>query len=304
MENQGIVKGVMTLIDAESVERLYTNLKNPIECSGGSAANTIAGIASLGGEGAFVGKVFDDYFGKIFNQDIKSLGVTFNSLPATAGPPTATSIILVTPDAERTMMTFLGACVNLGVLDIDEELIESSKITYLEGYLWDRPSAKEAILKACYAAHKAGRKISLSLSDPFCVDRHRNEFRDLILQHVDILFANEEEILSLYDTNHLKTAINHIQAYCEIAVVTLGEKGSIVISGEEILQIDVEPVEKLIDTTGAGDAYAAGFLYGITSGQNLSVSGRLGSICAAEVVSHLGARPELSLKNVIREKFS
>jgi len=303
LESEGLTKGAMTLIGADESLNLYDKISQAIECSGGSAANTIAGLASLGGAGAFIGKVHDDQLGAVFRHDIRALGVAFESAPATDGPPTATSMILVTPDAERTMMTFLGACVDLGPGDVDEDLIKASKITYLEGYLWDPPGAKEAFVKAADAAHQAGRKVSLSLSDPFCVDRHRDEFRDLAEHHVDILFANEEEIMSLYQTDDFDVALSHVRGHCEIAALTRSEKGSVIVSGDEVHEINAEPVAQLVDTTGAGDAYAAGFLHGVTTDRDLRVSGRMGGICAAEVISHLGARPDVSLKNLVEEKL-
>ena len=303
LQAEGLTKGAMNLIDAEEAKSLYAKNGAVIECSGGSAANTIAGLASLGGAGAFVGKVHDDQLGGVFRHDIRALGVTFNSAPATDGAPTATSMILVTPDAERTMMTFLGACVDLDAGDVDEDLIKASKITYLEGYLWDRPGAKEAFLKACDVAHQAGRKVSLSLSDPFCVDRHRDEFRDLAEHHVDILFANEEEIISLYQAADFDAALDHVRGHCEIAALTRSEKGSVIVSGDDVHGVEAEPVAQLVDTTGAGDAYAAGFLHGLTVGQDLGLCGRMGSICSAEVISHLGARPEVSLKDLVEEKL-
>jgi len=303
LEAEGLTKGAMSLVEAEEAKRLYGQIGAAIECSGGSAANTIAGLASLGGAGAFIGKVHDDQLGEVFRHDIQALGVVFDSAPTTDGPPTATSMILVTPDAQRTMMTFLGACVNLGPDDVDEDMIAASQITYLEGYLWDRPSAKEAFLKAADAAHRAGRKVSLSLSDPFCVDRHREEFRDLAERHVDILFANEEEILSLYQTDDFDAALGHVRGHCEIAALTRSEKGCVIVSGDEVHSVAAEPIVKLVDTTGAGDAFAAGFLHGVTAGRNLSVCGRIGSICAAEVISHMGARPDVSLKKLVAEKL-
>ncbi len=304
INNQGLVKGAMTLIDIDEAKSLYSKFDKTIECSGGSAANTIAGLASLGGSGAFIGKVHNDHLGEVFRNDILTLGVAFESTPTLDGASTATSIILVTKDAERTMMTYLGACVDLGEEDVDENLIKSSQITYLEGYLWDRPSAKKALLKACKVAHQVDKKISLSLSDPFCVDRHRVEFRKLIEEHVDILFSNEEEILSLYETSDFNTAIDQVRGHCEIAAITRGKKGSIIINGDEVCHIEAERVAKPIDTTGAGDAYAAGFLYGVTNGQDLITSGRIGSICAAEVVSSMGARSNISLKELIGKKFT
>ena len=303
LEAEGLIKGAMTLVEADDARKLYGKIGTAIECSGGSAANTIAGLASLGGVGAFIGKVHDDQLGEVFRHDIRALGVVFDSEPTDDGPPTATSMILVTPDAQRTMLTFLGACVNLGPGDVDEELIAASKITYLEGYLWDRPSAKEAFVKAADTAHQAGRKVSLSLSDPFCVDRHRDEFRDLAEHHVDILFANEEEIMSLYQTDDFDTALGHVRGHCEIAALTRSEKGSVIVNGEDSHAIEAEAVANLTDTTGAGDAYAAGFLYGVTAGRSLSDCARIGGICAAEVISHLGARPDVSFKKLVEEKL-
>jgi sugar/nucleoside kinase (ribokinase family) len=304
LDVEGLTKGAMALIDAEESRRLYERIGAAIECSGGSAANTIAGLASLGGAGAFIGKVHDDQLGKVFRHDIQALGVTFDSAPTTEGPPTATSMILVTPDAERTMLTFLGACVDLSPGDVDEDLIAASKITYLEGYLWDRPSAKGAFLKAAEVAHQAGRKVSLSLSDPFCVGRHRDEFRDLVARHVDILFANEEEITALYQADDFDAALDQVRGHCEIAALTRGEKGSVIVNGADVYTVPADPVDRLIDTTGAGDAYAAGFLHGVTTGRDMTVCGRIGGICAAEVISHLGARPDVSLKKRVEEKLS
>jgi len=303
LESEGMTKGAMTLIDDNEAKRLYGKIGPAIECSGGSAANTIAGLASLGGKGAFVGKVHDDQLGEVFAHDIRALGVPFDTRPTESGPPTARSIILVTPDAQRTMQTFLGACVDLGPDDIDLEQIAASKITYLEGYLWDKPDAKMAFLKAADGAHQAGRKVSLSLSDPFCVDRHREDFLDLAEHHVDILFANEQEIMSLYQVDGFDDALQAVRGHCEIAALTRGAKGSVVISGGEIHIVDAEPVGTLADTTGAGDAYAAGFLFGVTAGRDLATSARIGGIAAAEVISHLGARPDVSLKTLIEEKL-
>lgn len=303
LDSEGMEKGSMTLIDAEESKNLYQKIGAAIECSGGSAANTIAGLASLGGHGAFVGKVHDDQMGEVFAHDIRALGVAFNTRPSLDSLPTATSIILVTPDAQRTMQTFLGACVDLGPDDIDLEEIAKAKVTYLEGYLWDPPEAKKAFLKAADGAHQAGRKVSLSLSDSFCVDRHREDFLDLAEHHVDILFANEQEIMSLYQAKTFDDALQSVRGHCEIAALTRGEKGSVVVSGDEIHIVDAEPVNTLADTTGAGDAYAAGFLFGLTSGRDLATSAHIGGIAAAEVISHLGARPDTSLKSLIEEKL-
>ena len=300
---EGLTKGAMTLIDADEAKRLYEKIGPAVECSGGSAANTIAGLASLGGKGGFIGKVHDDQLGEVFRHDIHALGVTFDTPPNDSGPPTATSMILVTPDAQRTMQTFLGACVDLGPDDIDPEMIADAKITYLEGYLWDPPGAQKAFVKAAVAAHQTGRKVSLSLSDPFCVDRHRNDFLDLAEHHVDILFANEQEIISLYQASSFDDSLQAVRGHCEIAALTRGEKGSVIVSGDEIHIVDADPVSKLADTTGAGDAYAAGFLFGLTSGRDLATSARIGGIAAAEMISHIGARPDVSLKDLIEEKL-
>ena len=300
---EGLTKGTMTLIDAEEAKRLYQKIGPAVECSGGSAANTIAGLASLGGKGAFIGKVHDDQLGEVFRHDIRALGVAFDTAASDSGPPTATSMILVTPDAQRTMQTFLGACVDLGPDDIDPAMITDAKITYLEGYLWDPPGAKYAFVKAADVAHQTDRKVSFSLSDPFCVDRHRDDFLDLAEHHVDILFANEQEIISLYQASSFDQSLQAVCGHCEIAALTRGAKGSVIVSGDEIHIVDADPVGKLADTTGAGDAYAAGFLFGLTSGRDLATSARIGGIAAAEVISHIGARPDGSLKDLIEEKL-
>lgn len=296
-------KGAMTLIDDDRASTLYGQMGPGVECSGGSAANTIAGIAALGGKGCFVGKVRDDQLGQVFAHDLRSLGVEFDTLPASDGAPTARCLVLVTPDAQRTMSTYLGACVGLGPDDVDDEQIARAKVTYLEGYLWDPDQAKEAFRKAMSAAHGAGRKVALSLSDPFCVDRYRHEFIDLAEHQVDILFANEAEITSLYQTADFDEALQHVRGHCEIAVLTRGPLGSVVVSGDEVHVIDPEPVANLVDTTGAGDLYAAGFLAGLTQGRDLHACGRMGSIAAAEIISHFGARPEAALRTLIDERL-
>ena len=303
IESLGLTKGAMSLISADESKALYEKIGPAVECSGGSAANTIAGLASLGGAGAFIGKVHDDQLGAIFRHDIRALGVVFDTPPNVSGAPTATSMVLVTPDAQRTMQTYLGACVDLGPADVDTEQIADSQITYLEGYLWDPPGAKEAFVKAADIAHEAGRKVSLSLSDPFCVDRHRVDFLDLAEHHVDILFANEQEITSLYQVQHFDDALQAVRGHCDIAALTRSDKGSVIVAGDEVHVVDAEPVSDVVDTTGAGDAYAAGFLYGVTSGQNLATSARIGGIAAAEVISHMGARPDVSLKALVEEKL-
>jgi sugar/nucleoside kinase (ribokinase family) len=289
-------KGTMALVDAGQAEALYGRMGPGLEMSGGSVANTIAGLASLGGKGAFIGKVQNDLLGKVFAHDLRALGVHYATPSLTAGPATARCLILVTPDAQRTMNTFLGACVELGPEDIDPALIGAAQITYFEGYLFDPPRAKAAFRRAAEIAHQAGRKMSLSLSDPFCVDRHRADFRDIVANHVDVLFANEVEICSLYETDDFLEAAAAARGQCEIAVLTQSANGSLIISEDQSVSVPAAPVAKVVDTTGAGDLYAAGFLYGLTHGRDLASCGRLGSLCAAEVISHFGARPEVSLK--------
>ena len=303
LEAHGLIKGAMALVDAERAAALYQAAGPAVECSGGSAANTIAGLASLGGRGAFVGKVRDDQLGGVFSHDIRAAGVHFETPSATAGAATATSLVLVTPDAERTMQTYLGACVDLGPDDIDEAEIAAAKVTYLEGYLWDPPAAKEAFRKAAGAAHASGREVSLSLSDPFCVDRHRADFRELVEGHVDILFANEDEIISLYEAADFDTALQAVRGHCALAALTRSAKGSVVLAGDEVHVIDAEPVADVVDTTGAGDAYAAGFLAGYTGGRDLATAARMGNIAAAEVISHLGARPATALDALVAERL-
>lgn len=300
-----MTKGTMALIDADAADKLYGDMAPGIECSGGSAANTIAGLASLGGKGAFIGKVKDDELGKVFHHDIEALGVHFPTASATDGASTARCLINVTPDAERTMSTFLGACVELGPEDVDADVVRAAQVTYLEGYLWDKEEAKAAFVKAAELAHEAGREVSLSLSDPFCVDRHRESFLELVEGHVDILFANEDEILSLYQVDTFDAALQHVRGHCKVAALTRSSKGSVVVHGDEIHIVDAEPGVKVVDTTGAGDAYAAGFLFGYTSGgqDDLAYCARIGSIAAAEIISHFGARPETPLNELVEAKL-
>jgi sugar/nucleoside kinase (ribokinase family) len=298
-----LAKGAMTLIDEAQADALYAAMGPGTESSGGSAANTMAGIASLGGKGAFFGKVKSDQLGKVFAHDIRAIGVSFDSKAAASGPATARCLIFVTPDAQRTMNTYLGACVNLGPEDVDDAVVKNARVTYLEGYLWDPPRAKEAFVKAAKVAHAAGRKVSLSLSDAFCVDRHRAEFRDLVKGHVDILFANESEIKSLYEVESFDAALQQVRGSCEIACLTRSEKGSLIVAGEEVHVIDAERVGAVVDTTGAGDLYASGFLYGWTHGYGLARAGRIASLAAAEAISHVGARPQTSLKALVKQKL-
>ncbi|PWC41340.1 adenosine kinase [Azospirillum sp. TSO22-1] len=295
-----IEKGAMTLIDTARAEELYGRMGPGVEVSGGSAGNTMAGFAALGGKGAYIGKVADDQLGTVFAHDIRASGVRFTTQPLKGGAPTARCLILVTPDAQRSMNTYLGACVELGPEDIDETLIRGSQVTYLEGYLWDPPRAKEAFRKAAEIAHAAGRKVSLSLSDSFCVHRHHAEFADLVEKHVDILFANEHEIGALYGTDRFEDALAAVKKLGKVAALTRSEKGAVIVSGGETVEVKAEPVSKVVDTTGAGDLYASGFLFGYTRGLSPAACGRLGAIAAAEVISHVGARPEVSLKDLVK----
>jgi len=304
LDTHGLTKGAMELVDSATSQALYEKAGPAIECSGGSAANTVAALASMGGRGAFVGKVRDDQLGTVFTHDMRASGVHFDTAPATDGAATATSLVLVTPDAERTMQTYLGACVDLGPDDIDTGEIGAAQVTYLEGYLWDPPAAKQAFVKAAEAAHEMGREVALSLSDPFCVDRHRADFVDLVDGHVDIVFANEDEIISLYEVDDFAAALQAVRGRCKLAALTRSAKGSVIMAGDEIHIIDAEPVARVVDTTGAGDAYAAGFLYGYTQGEDLATAARMGNIAAAEVISHMGARPDVPLKDIIAERLN
>jgi sugar/nucleoside kinase (ribokinase family) len=303
IERLKLSKGTMTLIESHEADRLYSEMGSGIETSGGSAANTLAGIASLGGKAAYIGKVRDDQLGGVFSHDIKAAGVDYRLRAATEGPTTARCLIFVTPDADRTMQTYLGVSVMLGSDDIDPEAIGDARITYLEGYLFDREEAKEAFVKAAELAHAAGRKVALSLSDPFCVDRHRASFQHLVEGHIDILFANHDEITSLYETDSFDDAVGQLVGKVELAAVTRGAEGSVIVTSSEVTEIPAEAVDKVVDTTGAGDLYAAGVLFGLTQGYELDIAGRIGSICAAEVISHYGARPETSLAALVKEKL-
>lgn len=300
LADQGFAKGAMTLIDPERAESLYRAMGPAIESSGGSAGNTMAGIASLHGAGGYIGKVRDDLLGEVFRHDITAVGVRFETPAATDGPATARCLIMVTPDGQRTMATYLGACVELGPEDIDPRLIEAAQVTYLEGYLFDPPGAQEAFRTAAAIAHRAKRKVALSLSDPFCVGRHRAAFRELVMGEVDILFANEHEICSLYETEDFNAAAASVRGHVAVAALTRSEKGSVVIAGEETHSVAAAPVARVVDTTGAGDLYASGFLYGLTHRKPLAQCGALGSLCAAEIIGHVGARPETGLNELAR----
>jgi sugar/nucleoside kinase (ribokinase family) len=298
----GMQKGAMTLIDEARAQTICDVMGPAIRASGGSAANTIVGAASLGARAAFVGKVNDDPLGRIFTHDIRAAGVAFETEPARAGPSTARCYIMVTPDGERTMNTFLGAAQDLKPSDIDEQAIAAAAVTYLEGYLWDPPQAKDAFVKAAAIAHNAGRQVALTLSDAFCVDRYRFDFLDLIRKGiVDLIFANERELHSLYETSDFDTAVEALRGEAKLAVVTRSEKGCVVVSRNGEITVPAAEVEKVIDVTGAGDLFAAGFLVGLARGKGYDAAARLGALCAAEVIQHVGARPEVSLKALAEE---
>ena len=299
---QKMHKGGMALIDEARAEAIYDAMGPAVEISGGSAANTIVGVAGFGARAAFVGKVKDDELGRAFAHDIRAAGVVFDTPPAADGPSTARCYVMVTPDGERTMNTFLGAAQDLHPADVDPDMVAAAAITYLEGYLWDPPHAKDAFRKAATIAHDAGRKVALTLSDAFCVDRYRAEFAELIRTGtVDLVFANERELHSLYQTADFDTAIAALRADARLAVITRSEKGCVVVSKEETVAVPAEPIERVVDATGAGDLFAAGFLFGLARGRDHRTSARLGAIAAAEVLSHLGARPEVSLKELVRQ---
>ncbi|MDB5366825.1 MAG: putative carbohydrate/purine kinase [Rhodospirillales bacterium] len=297
VQNQ-VTRGAMTLIDDERAEQLYAAMPAGLEMSGGCAGNTVAGVASLGGRAAYIGKVRNDQLGAVFTHDIRAGDIEFTTSPAMMGPPTARCLILVTPDGERSMSTFLGACTTLSTDDIDAELVGASAVTYLEGYLFDPPAAQQAFYEAARIAHKAGRKVALTLSDSFCVDRHRAAFRDLVEGHVDILFANEHEIASLYETSFDEAAAI-VRTKCDLACLTRGAKGSLILSPAEAVTVPAAPVDKVVDTTGAGDLYAAGFLYGWATGRSPAQAGRIGSIAAGTIIAQVGARPQRRLADLI-----
>jgi sugar/nucleoside kinase (ribokinase family) len=298
----GMRKGGMALIDETRAEAIYDAMGPAIETSGGSTANTIVGVAGLGARAAFIGKVKDDELGRAFAHDIRAAGVAFATPPASDGPSTARCYVLVTPDGERTMNTYLGAAQDLHPADIDTDMIASSAIVYLEGYLWDPKNAKDAFLKAAKIAHEAERKVALTLSDAFCVDRWRDEFLQLMRSRtVDLIFANEAELQSLYQTADFDSAVAALRADIDVAVVTRSEKGCLVVSPEGTEAVPAFPVARVVDTTGAGDLFAAGFLSGLARGADDRTCGRLGALAAAEVIQHLGARPETSLKDLAQE---
>lgn len=302
LDRHGMVKGSMQLIDTEAATRIYADMPPAVEISGGSAGNTAAGVAAFGARAAFVGKVADDILGQVFAHDIRAIGVDFDTRPATgdaADRGTARCLILVSPDAQRTMNTYLGVAALLEPDDVDVELVARSSVVYCEGYLWDEPVAKAALRKAMDAAHELGTAVSFTLSDGFCVDRHRHEFLDLVEHRVDILFANEQEICSLYEVDDFEEAARRVTGHCAVACLTRSEKGSVILSADGG-RIDVAAgPTTVVDTTGAGDLYAAGFLSGWARGESLEVSGRMAAVAAAEVISHLGARPQADLAQLL-----
>jgi sugar/nucleoside kinase (ribokinase family) len=301
VDRHRLARGSMALIDSERAEELYTAMGPGTEISGGSAANTMAGIASFGGRAGYIGRVFDDQLGGVFGHDLRATSVIFRSRPARSGPPTGRCLIVISSDGERTMNTYLGAAALLGPDDLDPELIAAAKVTYLEGYLWDRPEAKEAYRVATEIAHEHGKMTALTLSDSFCVQRHRLEWRELIDTSVDIVFANEDEITMLYETTTFREALEEVRTHCQIACLTRGPTGSVIVTSKDEHVIEAHPVAHVVDTTGAGDMYAAGFLFGYTHGFDLPAAGRMASLAAAEVLSHTGARPESPFRQLLHQ---
>ncbi|MGH6943359.1 MAG: adenosine kinase [Geminicoccaceae bacterium] len=295
LERLGLTKGAMHLVELDRIAELYAAMGPAVEISGGSCANTMAALASLGAKVAYVGKVRRDQLGEVFAHDIRATGVEFRTPPLQSGPATARCLILVTPDAQRTMSTYLGACVELGPDDVDEEQVSGAKVVYLEGYLWDRPGAKAACLKAAELAHRHGRQVALTLSDPFCVDRWREEFTDLIDRHVDVLIANEVEVTSLYRVNDFELALEEARRHCRLAALTRSAEGSVLVAGDRVQRIGAAPVGRVVDSTGAGDLYAAGLLYGLTRDWPLEACGRLASLTAGRILTQYGARAEQPL---------
>jgi sugar/nucleoside kinase (ribokinase family) len=302
LSENGLTKGAMMLVDPNASAALYSRMQQAVEASGGSAANTIAGLASFGGKGAFMGKVADDQLGRIFAHDMRAMGARFENTPLVGGPATAVSMINVTPDAQRTMCTFLGASVEFTDSDVEKDVVEAAKIVYLEGYLFDAEAARKAFAKAAALAHGAGRMIALTLSDSFVVERHRKALLGFIEGQVDLLFANEAELKALFETERFDDALHQLRPHVKIAAITRSEKGSVILDYGQRLTVDAEPVEKVVDTTGAGDQYAAGFMFGLSRGRPLHQCGKLASLAAAEVISHYGPRPAVSLKELAESK--
>ena len=300
----GLVRGSMTLIDAERAHAIYAAMGPAVEVSGGSAANTLAGLASLGGAAGFVGRVHDDELGQVFTHDIRAAGVEFSGVPATTGQPTGRCLIIVTPDGERTMNTLLGAAAELDGDDVDPAFLARAQVTYLEGYLFDQEAAGEAFQKAAAAAHDAGRLVALTLSDSFCVERYLEPFRRLVASEIDVLFGNADELRLLYETDSVEDALASAERDCDVVAVTRGAQGALISARGRRTAVPAEPVDHVVDTTGAGDLFAAGFLFGLTRGYEIERCGRLGALCSAEVISHVGARPETSLAAVAGDLLS
>ncbi len=299
LHEHGLVKGWMDLIDTDRAVQLYRALGSAVQMSGGSAANTMCGVASFGGAAAYIGKVTDDELGQVFGHDLLAVGVQFRPGEHADGVPTGRCIIVVTPDAERTMNTYLGASSLLCIEDVDESAVADGRVLYMEGYLYDRDDAKDAFRHAASVAHEADRMVSLTLSDSFCVDRHRDDFRSLVSDEVDLLFGNEAELISLYETDTFEEAVVELRRHCEFAAITVGSRGSIIVTADELIEVPPMPVRRVVDTTGAGDLYAAGFLAGLTRHKSLEECGQLGSIAAAEVISHVGPRPLVELRTLV-----
>tara|TARA_Y100000589_G_scaffold145353_1_gene139038 strand:+ start:3104 stop:4117 length:1014 start_codon:yes stop_codon:yes gene_type:complete len=304
LSERGLQKGGMCLINEQQAEDLYSSSGPGLETSGGSVANTMVGIAQLGGRTGFIGRVRDDQLGSIFSHDIRAVGARFETPAASTGATTARCLIYVTPDAERTMCTYLGASTQLEPEDLDLSMVKETKVLYLEGYLWDSPAAKRAFIAAAEACRAAGGRVALSLSDGFCVDRHRESFLELVNGHVDVLFANEVEIKSLYETEDFDTAIDKVRGCCSVTAVTRGSEGSVVLSGDQRWDIGIYGLGDLVDTTGAGDLYAGGFLHAFTQGDSLERCGQLGALCAGQIVTQLGARSQVSLPDLIKQHLS
>jgi len=304
LESHGLTKGTMALIDEAQAERLYASVGVGLETSGGSAANTLAGLAQLGGRAGFIGRVRDDQLGAIFAHDIRAVGARFDTPAASLGPSTARCLILVTADAQRTMCTYLGASVGLDPEDLDLDLVRQAKVLYLEGYLWDSEDAKRAFITAAEVMRQSGGEVALSLSDAFCVDRHRYSFLELVDGHVDILFANEMEITSLYRSESFEAAADQVRGRCRVAALTRSALGSVILSGDQTIHVPPFQLGPLVDTTGAGDLYAAGFLYGYTQGESLERCGQIGSLCAGQVVTQLGPRSQVSLPELLASHLS
>ena len=295
LADEDLPKGSMTLIDGARVGALRARMGAAVEVCGGSAANTMVGVTRLGGAAGYVGKVRDDDAGAVFRRDIRQAGVDFSTPAAVDGGATARCLVFVTPDAQRTMTTYLGACVALGPADIDPDFIARARLLYMEGYLWDPPAAKDAFRKALGIAHAAGGRVCLSLSDSFCVERHRAELRDLVANHVDVLLANEDEAMALYEVGNFDAALAAARADCAVAALTRSAKGSVVAGEDSVHAIEAAPVPHVVDTTGAGDLYAAGFLLGLARGFDLARCGRLAALTAGEILGHYGARPEADI---------